>query len=133
LASLGGIECLDMKTLSVRQPWAWLIVSGLTVENRTWSTAHRGALLIHAARSLVASEIDQVEQQFGLRIVREELALGAIIGRVDLVDILREHPSPFFKGPPYYAWLLANAAHLPPVAWRGQLRLFHAHHPAIAE
>jgi len=36
--------------LSVRQPWAWLIVNGhKDVENRTWSTQHRGDILIHAS------------------------------------------------------------------------------------
>jgi len=39
-----------MKTLSVRQPWATLICSGIkTVENRTWKTDYRGKLLIHAS------------------------------------------------------------------------------------
>lgn len=34
-----------MKALSIRQPWAWLIIhGGKDVENRTWHTKHRGAL-----------------------------------------------------------------------------------------
>ncbi|MFB4265356.1 ASCH domain-containing protein [Nonomuraea sp. GTA35] len=38
-----------MKTLSVRQPWAWAIAhGGKTIENRTWSTGYRGPLMIHA-------------------------------------------------------------------------------------
>lgn len=37
--------------LSVRQPWAALLVSGLkTVEVRTWPTRRRGPVLIHAAK-----------------------------------------------------------------------------------
>ena len=37
--------------LSVRQPWAALLVAGRkTVEVRTWSTAVRGRVFIHAAR-----------------------------------------------------------------------------------
>jgi hypothetical protein len=41
-----------IKAISIRQPWAWLIVSGAKgVENRCWSTSHRGPLLIHAAKS----------------------------------------------------------------------------------
>src|SRR5687767_9624159 len=36
--------------LSVRQPWAELIVAGRKrVENRTWKTNHRGLLGIHAS------------------------------------------------------------------------------------
>jgi hypothetical protein len=37
--------------LSVKQPWAALLVSGLkSVEVRSWTTGVRGPLLIHAAR-----------------------------------------------------------------------------------
>ena len=38
-----------MKTLSVRQPWANLIVRGIKdIENRSWKTNFRGRILIHA-------------------------------------------------------------------------------------
>jgi uncharacterized protein (UPF0264 family) len=38
------------RALSLKQPWAALLVHGLkTIEVRRWSTAHRGPLLIHAA------------------------------------------------------------------------------------
>jgi len=41
-----------MKIISIRQPWAALIVSGIKdVENRTWPTRYRGQLLIHASRT----------------------------------------------------------------------------------
>ena len=37
--------------LSIKQPWASLIVHGLkTIEVRAWPTARRGRILIHAAR-----------------------------------------------------------------------------------
>ncbi|WP_245839042.1 ASCH domain-containing protein [Yersinia kristensenii] len=39
-----------MKALSIRQPWAWLIVNGYKdIENRTWNTKCRGPVLIHAS------------------------------------------------------------------------------------
>ena len=42
-----------MKAISIRQPWAWLIVNGYKdVENRTWYTSHRGPLLICASKAL---------------------------------------------------------------------------------
>ena len=42
----------ELPALSVRQPWAWLIVSGLKdVENRPRRTHYRGSLLIHAGLS----------------------------------------------------------------------------------
>jgi hypothetical protein len=38
--------------LTVRQPWEWAIEHGKPVENRSWTTKHRGALWLHAgARS----------------------------------------------------------------------------------
>ena len=38
------------KALSVRQPYAWLLVNGFkTCENRSWNTQHRGTLVIHAS------------------------------------------------------------------------------------
>jgi len=41
-----------VKTLSVSNPWATYICAGLKdVENRNWSTKHRGRLLIHVPAS----------------------------------------------------------------------------------
>src|SRR5262249_11050532 len=45
-AKLGG-----MFALSLKQPWATLLVHGLkTIEVRRWQTVRRGRVLIHAAR-----------------------------------------------------------------------------------
>jgi len=42
----------DVRALTIRQPWAALIAHGAKrIENRTWGTAWRGTLLIHAAKS----------------------------------------------------------------------------------
>lgn len=39
-----------MKTITVKQPWASLIVEGIKdIENRTWKTNFRGRVLVHAA------------------------------------------------------------------------------------
>ncbi len=40
-----------MLALSIRQPWAYLIASGIkTIENRSWPTKHRGPFIIHASK-----------------------------------------------------------------------------------
>jgi hypothetical protein len=40
-----------MRALTVRRPWAQLIMLGIkNIENRTWSTDLRGPLVIHAAQ-----------------------------------------------------------------------------------
>ena len=41
------------KVLSIRQPWAWLILhGGKDVENRNWATKVRGRVLIHAGSTM---------------------------------------------------------------------------------
>lgn len=42
-----------MKTISIRQPWAeLLLLRHKTIEVRTWNTRHRGPILIHASSSV---------------------------------------------------------------------------------
>src|SRR5512135_2097795 len=45
-------ESVQIKALSVRQPWANAIMLGKDVENRSRYFAHRGLLLIHASSHL---------------------------------------------------------------------------------
>ena len=46
-----------MKALSIRQPWAWLIVHGSKrVENRSRRTHYRGPVLIHASAGMTIRE-----------------------------------------------------------------------------
>src|SRR6516225_7625875 len=71
--------------LSIKQPWASLVVHGLkTVEVRRWPTARRGRILIHAARvpddrpegwARVSAELGPLAKQ-----------LGGIIGAAELAD-----------------------------------------------
>jgi hypothetical protein len=58
-----------MRALSVRQPYAWLIVAGLKdVENRSRRLRHRGPLLIHA--SIAITPLREIEERFGVMIPR---------------------------------------------------------------
>jgi hypothetical protein len=71
-----------MKALSVCQPWAWAIVSGLkTVENRSRPTRHRGLLVIHASRSRRYLGEDYSDLLPALP-PAEELDFGALVGVV---------------------------------------------------
>lgn len=46
-----------MRALSIRQPWAWLILhGGKDIENRGWYTSFRGEFLIHAAKGMTRDE-----------------------------------------------------------------------------
>jgi hypothetical protein len=47
-----GADLNDMRALSVRRPWAGLIMAGhKTVENRGWRTSYRGPLIVHAGKA----------------------------------------------------------------------------------
>lgn len=121
-----------MKALSIRQPWAELIVQGRkTIELRTWQTHYRGRLAIHASQTVreeacVAYGLDPA------RVIR-----GALAGMVELVDIsaldeaawedlrdqhlsLRDFPGPTF------GWRLEDPQRLPqPIPMRGRRSLFN--------
>jgi hypothetical protein len=110
--------------LSVRQPWASLIVGGWKdVENRTWTTRHRGPLVIHAGK-----QIDPAGRPFASRAGLEvaELSRGAVLGVVALHGVVEDSPSPWAL-PGQFHWLLGDARELPVhVPLRGGLMLREA-------
>ena len=115
-----------MKALSVRQPWAWLIVTGhKDIENRTWRTSHRGLLLIHASQTVDRDALAYFRADFrreGIPWPRQ-LHTGALVGTVTVVDCVTRHPSDWFSGP--IGWVLANPGEFPkPVPARGALGLW---------
>ncbi len=82
-----------MKALSLLQPWATLAVRGVkTLETRGWTTAYRGPLLIHAGKSRAGRLI--AERPAIRRYVPDfdALPFGALIGEVQLVDVVRWLP-----------------------------------------
>ena len=63
---------VPMVAISVKQPWAALIVAGLkTIEVRKWPTRRRGLVLIHA------SKVDDERPQGWLRIATPQLKAAA--------------------------------------------------------
>ena len=108
-----------MKIVSIRQPWVSLIVSGAKdVENRTWPTKYRGAVLIHASQRADDVSDDDIERRFGV-CMPAELPLGGIIGMTEIVDCVRPHASRWYA-PAHWACVLANSGPLPFVKWKGQ-------------
>jgi hypothetical protein len=111
-----------MKVLSVKQPWASLIVNGIKdVENRVWKTNYRGELLIHATAE-PAFEFSQYTIHFkAAQIIEYVNYLGkstnqfnpdkiinsAIIGKVDLVDCIKDSKS-VWAIPDCWNWVLEN-------------------------
>ena len=115
--------------LSIRQPWAWLIVNGhKPVENRRWETRWRGPLLIHASKSLVQDDFNAVRQVISENNLHIELPTwpnlecGGIVGSVDLVDCVDRMESPWFAGP--WGFVLANPQRMKFIPCRGRLGLF---------
>lgn len=131
-----------MKAISILQPWATLIVLGeKRIETRSWSTSHRGPLLIQASKSmrLILKEICGSEPFRSIlkrhRIDINDLPTGQIIGQVEVVDCLpTEKMEPSLTeyhlgdfGPKRYGFVLANATPLAvPIHCRGNLGLWDA-------
>jgi hypothetical protein len=117
---------LKLPAISVRQPWAWLIVNGYKdIENRKWATNVRGRVLIHAGRSTADLYFDVQEQLvrgFKIRDLPSDYHTGGIVGFVDIVDCVEKHRSKWFRGP--YGWALANSRPLPFRRCPGMLKFF---------
>ena len=71
-----------MKCLSLKQPYAELLVSGKkTIELRNWNTSFRGKFLVHASKNIDKERLDF------LSIDHNKLTRGAIIGSAILYDV----------------------------------------------
>jgi hypothetical protein len=128
---------LTVYALSLKQPWAALLVHGRkTVEVRRWPTARRGRVLIHAAR------IPDPRPEAWARVppeLREAARLGGgIVGAGDLMGCLAyrnveafvadterhlNDPS-WFRPPVLYGFTFANLTSLPFRPYPGYVRFF---------
>lgn len=71
-----------MKTLSLKQPFAELILQGRkTIELRKWNTKFRGEFLIHASKHPDEPSM----KKFNFK--PDELPCGAIVGKAELIDV----------------------------------------------
>jgi hypothetical protein len=131
-----------MKMLSLQQPWATLVVAGAKrYESRSWQTAYRGPLAIHAAVRFPPAARALCRAEPFRTLLREAgypdwtgLPTGAILGTVRLLRCLRvedvQDLSPADEAlgdfrPGRWAWLLAEPSRLAsPVPCRGRLGLF---------
>lgn len=124
-----------MKALSIRQPWAWMILNlGKDIENRNWSTGLRGRILVHAAKGMTREEFDEAidvarSARAGVPVDQritpprfETLARGGIIGSVEIVDCVSASPSRWFFG--RYGFVLRNPQPMAFQSCRGALGFF---------
>lgn len=103
--------------LSIRQPWAWLIVNGhKDIENRQWPTKFRGRFLVHASKTMTFADyedclyfVSKISRDLLLRFpaFKSPLLLrGGIVGEATLTDCVTSHTSPWFGGE--YGFVLTN-------------------------
>lgn len=121
-----------MKALSIRQPWAWLIIhGGKDVENRSWPTWFRGQVLIHASKGMSKEEWEDGYEyaRYGVGGIiipgPDQLQRGGIIGQAEIIDCVTSSDSPWFEGP--HGFILRNAKPVPFRPFKGELGLFETH------
>ena len=121
-----------MKAITIKQPWASLIVHGIKdIENRSWACpwkyiGHR--VLIHASGKPVEmrnpnsvftkAQWDSLPIEFQRKIIcAEGIVNSAIIGSVEIIGCSINHPSKWaektddskgYYENPIYNWVLAN-------------------------
>jgi hypothetical protein len=73
-----------MKVLTIKQPWAGLIIEGYKkYEFRSWKTNYRGKILIHAGLSKDKDVLSRFNE-YNL-----EYVYGAIIGEAEITDCIK--------------------------------------------
>ncbi|HWK58128.1 MAG TPA: ASCH domain-containing protein [Parapedobacter sp.] len=118
-----------MKCITVKQPWASLIVEGYkSIENRMWATKFRGPTLIHTSAKYAHPHPWELltDEQFATLpgsvqtdMLLRDYPVSAIIGQVEIVDCVINHPSiwaeiteipagVYMGEKPIYNWVLDN-------------------------
>jgi len=116
-----------MKALSLKQPWAELILQGRKkIEIRKWKTNFRGDFLIHASKN---PDVDAMKK-FGF----VSLPCGFIVGRANLLDVKEYGNNKEFEKdknlhlatPEWgsYGFILENAERMENISAKGKLNFW---------
>lgn len=115
-----------MRVLTVRQPWASLLIAGVKdIENRTWTASYRGWLWIHSAqrRDETPALVELVGRGIAERIPYLDVR-GSIIGAVHVDNVVTGHVSEWAIDGQYH-FVVSQARVAPsPVPARGHLNLW---------
>lgn len=123
----------SLPILTLKQPWAGALFHGKDVENRSRLTHKRGRILIHAAKGTDPAYEQWatgriLEQLPETRLLLPEFSIrGSIIGSVEIVDCVRDHPSPWAFHDEYQ-YVLEEPTLYAMANWRkcvGQLGFFY--------
>jgi len=121
-----------MKALSIKQPWAELILQGRkTIEIRSWNTKYRDYFLIHAPKK------PDMEALKAFDFKPKELLYGYILGYAKLSDVViynsekeflkdkEKHLSIHGKTKyPVYGFVLEDIHKIEPIKYKGKLGFF---------
>jgi len=124
---------INMKCLSVSQPYADLIVKGKkTIELRTWNTKFRGEFLVHAPLKIKKNVCIKMDMD------ETKLRTGVIVGKTEIYDVkvynsvdeLKSDYKKHFASEEFlhhkYGFLLKNPKELRiPIAYKGSLGFFN--------
>ena len=116
-----------MRLLTVHQPWADLIVGGLKrYENRSWPTAYRGPVAIHAGKSRKSlAKLPDVLRVLAAAGQDYEgpWEFGSVLGVANLTACDNQVPAADFASGPF-CWEFSQPLILPhPIPWKGALGL----------
>lgn len=128
-----GCDAPTLPCLSIRQPWAWLILhGGKDIENRDWPTKRRGRVLVHAAKGMTWDEWGHAwdfaqgsgasPRALTAGLTYHNIQRGGIVGSVEIVDCVERSESPWFIG--RYGFVLRDPRPLPFTPWKGALGFF---------
>jgi predicted transcriptional regulator len=101
-----------MKAISIQEPWASMILSGLkTIETRKWQTSYRGKILLCASKKPVS------------KISGYAFAIAEL---VEIMPMTKEHEKQACCEvyPGAYSWFLKNIKQIPLFPVEGKLSLF---------
>lgn len=129
-----------IKALSIKQPWAGLIMAGIkTVEKRSWSTMYGGRLAIVSSAKPDNQAMEDMRRKLG-KLPAICFVNGAILGTVDLTGMLwtaddgvaeSDHPNVTESMLEWWnnegvGWIVERPKRLPsPIPYKGQLGLYN--------
>ena len=123
--------------LSLKQPWATLLAYGhKTIEVRSWPTAQRGRILIHAAR--ISDERAEAWERVPEELREAARQVGGIVGAGELTGCLAYRTQEafmedqahhlndpaWFRPPVLYGFVFSNLKPLPFRRYPGWMRFF---------
>jgi hypothetical protein len=132
-----GVVKNTIHALSLKQPWAALLVHGLkTIEIRSWPTSRRGPILIHAAR--VPDERQEAWDYVPRQLEPTARLNGGIIGKAELTgcrayrsieefakdQVLHLNKIDWFKGNVVYGFEFVKPTLVPFQKYPGWMRFF---------